>query len=323
MIKIGSAKIDTKIMLAPLSGCTDLALRLVSREHGAKFCFFEMADSNSLVRGPRPKTLELLQTVEADRPIAAQILGEDPSMMLRAAKILTGLAKVSFLDVNAACPARKVIKKGAGSYLLKDTETLFRMLKKLSSSLSIPVTVKIRLGYDELNLSHIVKTAKKCESSGAAAVFVHGRTRAEGYKGETNYEAIKAIKEAVNVPVFGSGNIFDGYTAKKMFSLTGCDGIMVARGALGNPWIFREIEGCLSGVRPAGRVGIPEKMEVLKRHLSYIAKYRESSASGSSGYMRKFAIWYTRGLPGAAQMRRKLNLVKDYPGMVKLIDTIR
>jgi len=323
MIKIGSKKIDTNIFLAPLSGCSDLAFRLISREHGAKFCFFEMVDSNCLVRGPRHKTFSILKTVERDTPIAAQLLGSDPSVMLKAAREVMGCAKIAFLDINAACPAKKIIKKKAGSYLLYDQRTLSKIVKKLSSGLSIPITVKMRLGYETETLKDILKFAKTCESNGAQAIFVHGRTRAQGYMGEIDYESIKAIKDSVKIPVFGAGNILSPELAKKMFDQTGCDGILVARGALGNPWIFSQIKEYLNTGRTMPPVNFSAKKAALKKHLFYVERYKLMSPSNKAGFMCKVAMWYLRGFPKATRIRQKISIVKGYEEMIKLIDGLK
>jgi len=330
MLKIGSIEIPSNILLAPMAGCTDLAFRLIAREHGAKFCFFEMVDCNSITYG-RKKTLgSILKTVEEDSPIAAQLLGRDPSKMLAGAQEILKVTKAAFLDLNAACPAKKVVKKKSGAYLLKDELKLCAILKKLSSGLPIPVTVKIRTGYDKSDPSRIASLARRCQDSGAAAIFVHGRTRSQMYAGEIDYASIKAIKKSVRIPVFGSGNVFDAHSAKKMLDETSCDGVMVARGALGNPWIFKEIEH--SCIRRAGlnlpygtveeSVTIKERLRVLKKHLSYIEKYNDQKPSGRAGHMRKAALWYLKGFPNAARMRREISLVKNYEEMLELIDEI-
>lgn len=322
MIRIGSYEIPSKILLAPMAGCTDLSFRLIAREHGAKFCFFEMVDCNSITYGAKRKVRSILRSYDADQPIAAQLLGRDPDTMLRGAKEILNLAKISFLDINAACPAKKVVKKRAGAYLLNDESELCNILKTLSGALDVPVTVKIRIGYMEPDAKKIASLAKKCEKSGAAAIFVHGRTKAQGYLGGVDYGSIKAIKESVGIPVFGNGNIFDAESAKEMFELTGCDGILAARGALGNPWIFREIEEYLkTGVLPAV-IDLQTRKDILKKHLSYIVKYDDRGGENRVGFMRKVAIWYLKSFPMAPSARQKVSLVKSYDKMIELIDSL-
>ena len=222
MIHIGSYKINTTIILAPLSGCADLSFRLIAREYGAQFAFFEMLDANSLLHMHQ----RTLRTHEKDTPIAAQLLGSDPSRMCDAAHKLLSYVSVPFIDINSACPVKKVIKKKSGSYLLKSPHILEKIVRKMALSLPIPVTVKIRIGFSKPDEKHIITLAKKCESAGAQALFVHGRTRDQGYSGAVDYTTIRRIKESVSIPVLGSGNIVSPPMAQKMFDETGCDGII-------------------------------------------------------------------------------------------------
>ena len=321
-MKIGSAEIYSNILLAPMAGCTDLPFRIIAREHGAKFCFFEMIDCNSITYGAKRRVRSILKTAEEDRPIAAQLLGRDPSKMLAGAEEILALTKPLFLDINAACPAKKVIKKKCGAYLLKDELELCSILKKLSSNLPIPVTVKLRIGYDKSDPAKIAHLAKRCRDSGVAAIFVHGRTQAKGYSGPIDYLSIKAIKESVDIPVFGSGNIFSPESAKSMLDETGCDGILVARGALGNPWIFEEIREYLTKghIRPA--LSLAARKNVIKKHISAIEKFKDHGPNGNVGHMRKAVFWYLKGFPLAARVREKVSLVNSYEKMIKLIEDL-
>ena len=321
-ISIGSYKLPTNILLAPMAGCTDLPFRLIAREQGAKFCFFEMVDCNSITYGAKRKVHSILKTIEEDAPIAAQLLGRDPSKMLAGAEEILAVTKPAFLDINAACPARKVVKKRCGAYLLKDESELCAILKKLSSNLPIPVTVKLRTGYDEADPSKIARLAKKCRDSGAGAIFIHGRTQAKGYSGCIDYASIKAIKESVRIPVFGSGNIFSPELAKSMLDETGCDGILVARGALGNPWIFNEIHEYITKGRVHPAPSLDVRTDVIKKHISAIEKFKDPSHKGKVGHMRKAVFWYLKGFPLAARVREKASLVNSYEKMIKLLDTI-
>ncbi len=322
MLKIGSVKIPSNILLAPMAGCTDLPFRLITREHGAKFCFFEMVDCNSITYGAKRRVHSILKTTGEDRPIAAQLLGRDPSKMLVGAEEIIRAAKPLFLDINAACPAKKVVKKKCGAYLLKDESELCAILKKLSSNLPIPVTVKLRIGYDKIDPERIAGLARRCADSGASAIFVHGRTQAKGYSGPIDYASIKAIKESVSIPVFGSGNIFSPEFAKKMLGETGCDGILVARGALGNPWIFEEISEYITNGRIRTAPSLVSRKNVLKKHITAIEKFKTPGPGGNAGHMRKAVFWYLKGFPLAARIREKVSLVKSYEEMLKLVDSI-
>jgi nifR3 family TIM-barrel protein len=287
---------NPKIYLAPLSGITDLPFRLISREMGAKHCFFPMLDSNATVYN-NPATLRYLRTIVEDYPISAQLVGSDPAVMLEAAKKIISLADISFLDINSACPAKKIIRKGAGAALLHNTERLGQIVDKLSSNLKIPVTVKLRTGFNKRDVQECVNTARICETKGASTVFIHGRTKTQGYAGSIDYEAIKAVKDAVKIPVFGSGNIITPVMARKMLNETGCDGLLVARGALGNPWIFKNIETYLKNGEVFKKPPMAEREEVLARHLAYIEKYNDMTETNRIGYMGKVTRWYLKGDP--------------------------
>lgn len=323
MVKIGSFSIDTKVFAAPLAGCSDLAFRLIMREHGAKLCFFEMVDANSVVRSTPRKTHSILSTVEGDTPIAAQILGEDSPITLQAAEKILSRVKVSFLDINAACPVKKVVKKKAGAYLLKTPAALGSIIKKLSGSLPVPVTVKIRSGFELTDIGHLADIAKRCEDSGAAAIFIHGRTRSQGYSGKVDYGAVFSVKNAVKIPVFGSGDIFTPDLAEKMFKETGCDGILVARGCLGNPWIFKAIDQRLRLGKNTPEPDLNTKIDTLKKHLEYIHRYRAATPRGNVSYSRKFVNWYLKNFDGAAILRSKISVVKTPEEMVELVESAR
>ncbi len=320
MIKIGTKAINTNVFLAPLAGCSDLALRLICREHGAQFCFFEMIDANSLIHN-RQRSLRLIKTLETDMPIAAQLLGRDPEILLEAAERLISLVNITFLDLNCACPVRKVVRRKTGAYLLTDQDVLSKIIKKLSAALPIPITAKIRIGYAKKDLKEISETAKLIAHSGASAIFVHGRTKTQGYSGEVDYESIKAVKDAVRIPVFGSGNIFNPQLAKKMFEESGCDGILVARGALGKPWIFKDIETYLNGRNPAS-ISMPERKATLKKHLEYLDRYKEVKDAVKIGFMRKVALWYLKQFAHSARVRGGICSVKNYSAMLELIDNL-
>lgn len=322
MVKIGNREIDTKVFLAPLSSCSDLPFRMIAREHGAKFCFFEMVDSQSLLYDS-PRALQILKTTGGDAPIAAQLLGSSPEQLLRAAEKILKLADIHFLDINAACPARKVFKKGAGSCFLKEPEGLYRILETLSKNLPVPVTVKLRVGISAVDVETTVKIAKGCESSGAAALFVHGRTRSQENYGPVDYSAIRAAKEAVKIPVFGSGNVLNPALAKKMLDETGCDGVLVAKGSFGNPWIYRDIENYLSDGRAEARTDLELKLATLKRHLSFIREYKEEETVRGMGMLGKISMWYLKGFAEASRVRAQVFSAKNYNELIGLLDGIR
>lgn len=319
-----------------MSGVTDLAFRLISRKFGAGLCFFEMLDAKATLY-EHPKNRRMLKTLKEDSPIAAQLVGGDPYVMLEAAQKLLSIVKISFLDVNSACPAKKIIKKGAGAALIKDASTLGKIIDKLASELRIPVTVKLRSGFKGRDVKECVKIAKICEANGASCVFIHGRTMSQGYSGDIDYESIKAVKDALNIPVFGSGNIFTPPMAKRMLDETGCDGILVARGAFGNPWIFKDIEDYLKKGEPAKPIGpvrhgeamqVPNgvnlslRKKILRQHLAYIEKYKEIAESNKIGFMGKVTMWYFKGFYNAARIRDSIGRVKSYRELLDLINRV-
>ena len=320
MISIGAVQLDTNIFLAPLSGCSDLAFRLIAREGGAKFCFFEMVDAHSL-RGPHAKRFDILKTTPQDAPIGAQLVGETPELMREAARILLDHVPAALLDINSACPVKKVIKKGAGAGLLNAPETLFRIIEAVAAAVAVPVTVKLRIGFHAVNLPALLDVAQRCEQSGAAALFAHGRTRDQLYSGGVDYAAIRAIKQAVSIPVFGSGNVFDPILAKKMLDETGCDGLLVARGAFGNPWIFSAIDQYLRAGDLPPDVSALTRKATLKRHLAYIEEFRAGQPKGKIGFMRKVALWYLKGFPNAAKARGHVTAAADYASLLEFIET--
>jgi nifR3 family TIM-barrel protein len=276
-----------------------------------------MLDVNSIMHNRR-QSFTILNTVPDDTPIAAQLLGAEPDMVLGAAEKVLGRVKISFLDLNCACPVKKVIKKKAGAHLLRDAPRMYGILKRLVPVVGVPVTIKIRIGYDSKDLRHILAMVKHCEDLGVAAIAVHGRLARQGYAGEVDYDCIKKIKEAVKIPVIGSGNVFSPVLARKMLDDTGCDGILVARGALGNPWIFRQIDDYLKNGAAPGEISVPEKKRVLKRHFAYLKEHRDMSKKGMVGFMRKIAMWYLKGIPGAARFREKIMRAGSYDEIVRI-----
>jgi nifR3 family TIM-barrel protein len=242
--------------------------------------------------------------------------------MLKAAKKLVDMLDIKFLDINSACPVKKIIKKNAGAYFLRDPQTLYKTISSFASKLPVPITVKLRTGYLKPDIDNIVNIAKNCQKNGASAIFLHGRTQKQGYSGEIDYAAIKAVKYAVKIPVFGSGNIISPQLAKKMIDETGCDGVMAARGALGNPWIFKNIEQYLKDGTLPRRIDIKTKIKTLKKHLSYIIKYKEINPSSKLGYMNKVSSWYLKEFSNASKTRNLVNSAADHEELINLLGSI-
>lgn len=320
MVSIGSQPLPTNVLLAPLSGCSDLAFRLIARECGAQFCFFEMVDAHSLV-APNPHKFDLLQTIPDDAPIAAQLVGPEPDIMRDAAQILLNQVAVTFLDINSACPVKKVVKKGAGAALLNSPEILGQIIRTLATSVSVPITAKLRIGFNQADEAALIRLAQICEANGAAALFVHGRTRAQGYSGEVNYAAIRMVKQAVRIPVFGSGNVFTPQLARHMLTETDCDGVLAARGVFGNPWLLRDIEHYLQqGVLPEPP-GMAVRKQIALRHLAYLEQYKARTPRGKVGVMRKITLWYLKGFSGASHLRGQVSALPNYEALVQFVET--
>lgn len=285
-----------------MAGCTDLAFRLMVRKFGERLCYFEMVDMNCLIHGPL-KNLDILKTSAEDTPLAAQLVGSDPEKMLQAARHLLGIVKVSYLEVNSACPVRKIISKKAGAQLLKDPDRLYRIIEILAKNIPLPVTVKLRTA------KNIVEIARGCEAAGAQALMVHGRTAEKKYSGPVDYAAIKAVKQAVKIPVLGSGNILSRELMEKMFSETGCDGVMAARGALGNPWLFQDRT-------PTAK----ERIDTMLEHLELMAEHKKTRESNRVGFMKKIVIWYAAKLPKAQEFKQQVLAAKSRDKILSLIE---
>jgi len=291
-----------------MAGCTDLAFRLMVRQFGPRLCYFEMVDMNCLIHGPL-KNLDILKTSAEDTPLAAQLVGSDPEKMLKAARHLLGIVKVSYLEVNSACPVRKIVAKKAGAQLLKDPDRLYRMIETLATNIPLPITVKLRTA------KNIVEIARGCEAAGAQALMVHGRTAEKKYSGPVDYAAIRAVKQAVKIPVLGSGNILSRELAEKMFEETGCDGVLAARGALGDPWIFKALTE--KDFKPPT---VKERIEALKEHISLMEEHKKTRESNRVGFMKKIVIWYAAKFPKAQEFKQQVLAAKSRDKILTLIE---
>ncbi|MCF7908611.1 MAG: tRNA dihydrouridine synthase DusB [Candidatus Omnitrophica bacterium] len=315
-LKIGSSSKSfmlPRIMLAPLSGVSSLPFRKLNREAGCKFAFLEMISARSLSYSSR-RTLEMLSTEKSDQPLGVQLLGDDSYDILKALEKLRDFP-YGILDLNAACPRRKITSNGKGAALLKSPKKLQKLLSNMVKEANLPVTVKLRLGWD--SAKNIVNIAKYAQDAGIAGVCLHGRTREQGYRDSIDYLSIEKVKKALSIPVIASGDIFSASKAKEMFDQTNCDAIIVARGALGNPWIFKEIEEFLTKGKVVARPTIKEVAKMMKKHLDLsIGFYGERIGTVE---FRKFYIWYTRGFLKTKTLRTSTHQAKSRLEMFKLI----
>jgi tRNA-dihydrouridine synthase B len=305
-IHIGSVAITGVGVLAPLAGITDLPFRLICKEQGAALVYTEMISAEGLIRRQKG-TEQITETVPAEKPVAFQLFGRRPASMADAARIICTLG-ADIIDINMGCPVRKVVKGGSGAALLRDVreaEVLIRAVVEAASP--VPVTVKLRTGWDASDFV-AADVARAAEALGVAAVAVHGRYARQGFSGRADWSAIRAVKQAVNIPVIGNGDVTCASDAKRMTEETGCDMVMVGRGALGNPWIFREINGYLSDGNLPASPSAGERGEMLMRHLKMVVA-RDGERHGIR-VMRKHAAWYSKGLIGSPEFRRVINHVE-------------
>ena len=318
MLKIGDIELPFPVMLAPMAGVSDLPIRLISRSFGTSLAFTEMIDVRAISHRDK-RTRKMLMSSPEDRPLGVQLLGADEKYLAGA---LDALAEHDFdlLDFNAACPTPKVTRKGKGAALLKEPRKLGAILKILVGYAKVPVTVKIRTGWDADSVN-AREVALYAEDAGISALFIHGRTKTQGYSGTVDYNNIKEVKDALKIPVIASGDNLSLLLIKRMFDETGCDGVAVARGALGNPWIFREaIRFFQDGVHISGPA-MDERIATIKKHFDLVIKY--SGEERGIGIFRKFFIWYTKGLRGIKPLRDKAFRTNKKDKFFEIIEELR
>ena len=304
-IDIGNVKCKNNIFLAPMAGITDLPFRLICEKFEPGLVVTEMVSSKALLYNDE-KTKKLLNTQNEKRPISMQIFGSDKEAMAYGAKYVSSLADI--VDINMGCPAPKVTKNGDGSKLLSDIDKAGEIIDSVVKNSTVPVTLKIRLGWDK---EHIVATeiAKIAEKLGVSAIAVHGRTREEYYSGKANLDEIRKVKEAVNIPVIGNGDIVDEETAKNMFEKTGVDGIMIGRATIGNPWIFERVRYYLETGEKLPKVSLEEKFKIIKEH--FLLEIQEKGEYTGIREFRKHLAYYSKGLPNSSEFRSKINVLES------------
>jgi nifR3 family TIM-barrel protein len=319
MLKLKSLTIRTGIIQSPMAGCTDLAYRLLSRSYGMEFAFLEMVAAESLIRGSE-STEELMKSLPEDKPLGAQLVGCRPEAMAQAARIVEDLG-YDLVDLNLGCPVPKITGKGAGSAILArpdDAKAIFSAVVKAVKK--IPVTVKMRLGVEDASGREAVMIAKIAEDCGVDAITVHGRTRIQGYSGVADYEAIGRVKQAVKVPVIGNGDVLSGADAARLKNTAGVDGIMIGRGGLGNPWIFKAIEQALENGHALPEPSFEEKKKTLLRHLGLELEFRGEKMALL--HLRRIACWYFKNIPGVSEFKAKVNVCQSIPEMKRLIEEL-
>ena len=313
-LNIGNVELSNNLILAPMAGVNDLPFRIICKKYGNPgLVCNEMVSAKAICYNDE-KTKSMLVTNDQERPISMQIFGHEPDSMGQAVEEICKVADI--IDINFGCPAPKVVKNGDGSKLLENIELIGEIVKAVVEKSNRPVTAKIRKGWSNENIV-AVEVAKVIEAAGAKMIAVHGRTRNEFYTGKADWDIIKEVKNNVSIPVIGNGDIFSAQDAKAMFEQTGCDGIMIGRGALGNPWIFREIKEYIeNGTIPS--ITKEEKLNVLKEHFKLLLDLKGEYVATRE--IRKFVAWYVKGMENATALRIRINQIESQEDFYKEID---
>lgn len=314
-LKIGNVKINGNLVLGPMAGVTDLPFRILCKEQGANLIYTEMVSAKG-IQYHNKNTESLLTVAETERPISLQLFGSDPDILRETAKRIEH-RNFDILDINMGCPVPKVVNNCEGSALLKDPKRVKEIISKVAGAIEKPLTVKIRKGFSEDNVN-AVEIAKIAEDNGAAAIAVHGRSREQYYSGRANWDIIRQVKEAVQIPVIGNGDVFTVEDAVKLVKETGCDGIMIARGARGNPWIFSRINEYLRNGNLLPKPSIHEVVHMILIHGKKAIEYKGEYTGIRE--MRKHVAWYTTGYPKASLLRNKVNSVESFNELEELLN---
>lgn len=311
---IGNVKINGNLILGPMAGVTDLPFRILCKEQGADLIYTEMVSAKGIQYNNK-NTESLLTVAEEERPVSLQLFGADPYIMSETAKRIEHL-NFDILDINMGCPVPKVVNNGEGSALMKEPGLVGEIVHAVSSAIHKPLTVKIRKGFTE-SAVNAVEIAKIAEANGAAAIAVHGRTREQYYSGKADWNIIRGVKEAVRVPVIGNGDIFKPEDAKRLMEETGCDGIMLARGVRGNPWLFAQVKEFLKTGKIPDKPNVFKAVDMMLRHARLSIEYKGEYIGIRE--MRKHVAWYTTGYPLAAKLRQHVNEIEDYHQLEELL----
>ena len=318
-MQIGNLKIDTPILLAPMAGVTDYSFRILCKEMGAGVVYSEFVSAHGIIR-ENEKTLDMIRFTEMERPIGIQIFGDSPEVMAKAARVVADKFQPDIIDINYGCPVPKITKKGAGSAALKDLCLMDDITTAVVESVpDLPVTVKMRAGWDISNIVAI-EAGPRLAKVGVKAIALHPRTTKQSYKGSANWNLIKELKQTVSIPVIGNGDIKKPEDVVRMFDETGCDAVMVARAALGNPWFFKQATALLLGASLPSIPNTHERIDMCKRHLELLLESRGEHIG--TNLMRKQFGWYIKNFPGASSLRQSLVLAKDKEAMEKLLGEV-
>ncbi len=316
-MKIGNVKVNGMAALAPMAGLTDRAFREICAKHSASYLTSEMISTKGLIYKSK-KTFELTSRSKKETPFAIQLFGNDPKDFEKATSLLLPL-KPDIIDVNMGCPAPKIVKEGSGSALMQNPQLCADIVKAIKSVTDIPVTIKIRSGWNASALN-AVEVAQTCEKAGANAITVHGRTRDQMYSGTANLDIIKNVKESTGIPIVGNGDVTSVFSAEHMINYTGCDLVAIGRGAIGNPWIFNEINSWFTSKKSPAPPEIKEKIKVMKIHIKKICKYKGDTRGIKE--IKNHIAGYINGIPCAAEYRKKAYFAESKQDLINLFQEI-
>lgn len=303
MWKIGNVKIENRVVCAPMAGVSDLSYRTILKSMGAGLIYTEMVSSMGIVYNSE-KTIDMMKINESDRPISVQIFGSDTDSFVKAAKFIEENIHPDIIDINMGCPVPKVaVKSQAGSALLKNPDKIKEIVSSVVNNVNIPVTVKIRSGWNDKNIN-CIEVAKVCEEAGASAIALHARTREQGYSGNADWELIKKVKECVNIPVIGNGDVKTMYDAKKMLLETGCDAVMIGRGSLGNPWLIKQCIEYIENDRIIDEPTISERISMIKKHYELLKQ--NTSERLAIMLIKTHALWYLKYIPNSKETKKRI-----------------
>lgn len=315
---IGNLELKTHVIQSPMVGCTDWVYRQMIREQGAELAFCEMLSAEAYIRSAG-KSLEIVRTTPEDRPTGAQIMGANGKSMAEAARRLEA-SGFQIIDINIGCPAKKIVRQGAGSALLKDPKKFADIISATVRSVKVPVTAKLRIGFEASDEGHFVELLRIAEREGIQSIAIHGRTQEQKYSGEVDLSPIRLAKQTVKIPIIGNGDVTNGAKAKRMMEVTGCDAVMIGRGSLGNPWIFREINAVLNNEVPPPPPAFEDEVAMLTRHMKEMAEWHGEKLGLLR--MRKLTPFYFRETPAVLEFRRQVVRVSTVSEFLKAVEDL-